>query len=593
MLPVQLSPRPLRRFAELLWPDGDPKTRLLLVLSLLLVAAGKAVIIVAPFVYKRIVDILSGEGALTVPVSLILAYGLARLVSQGIDHVRQLTFVPVAQRATRVLAIEVFRHLHSLSLGFHLNRKSGGIGQIVGRGTVSIEFLAELILFSLVPAVIELVAVVTILAGKYSFRYAAVTLVTVAAYLAAAAFGTRRQVEVRRETNRLDVEASVRALDSLLNYETVKYFAAEEIELSRYEQARRAYEQAAIRAKLVETLVEAAKAVILAAGATVVILMAARDVASRQIGLGDFVMINAFLLQLYVPLELWATVYGGVRHAYTDAEMMLDLLSIPQEVRDAPDARPLVVTKGRVVFANVSFGYDPRRPILHDVSFEIPPGSSIAIVGESGSGKSTIARLLFRFYDVNGGKIMIDGQDIRTVTQDSLRRAIGVVPQDTVLFNADAAYNIGYGAAGADSRGIEAAARAARIHDSVVQFPDGYATVVGERGLKLSGGEKQRIAIARVFLKNPPILILDEATSAVDSRTEREIESRLEQVATGRSTLVIAHRLSTIVRADEILVLAGGRIVERGAHEELLKLDGLYASMWHRQRRDARDPAAT
>jgi ATP-binding cassette subfamily B protein len=304
-------------------------------------------------------------------------------------------------------------------------------------------------------------------------------------------------------------------------------------------------------------------------------------------------MINAFLLQLYVPLELWATVYGGVRHAYTDAEMMLDLLSIPQEVRDAPDARPLVVTKGRVVFANVSFGYDPRRPILHDVSFEIPPGSSIAIVGESGSGKSTIARLLFRFYDVNGGKIMIDGQDIRTVTQDSLRRAIGVVPQDTVLFNADAAYNIGYGAAGADSRGIEAAARAARIHDSVVQFPDGYATVVGERGLKLSGGEKQRIAIARVFLKNPPILILDEATSAVDSRTEREIESRLEQVATGRSTLVIAHRLSTIVRADEILVLAGGRIVERGAHEELLKLDGLYASMWHRQRRDARDPAAT
>lgn len=570
----------------MLWPRDAPAIRLQVVASLLLVALGKAILLIAPFFYKSIVDRLSAPGAIAVPVSLVVAYGLARLITQGVDDLRQLAFIRVAQRAIRLTAIDVFRHLHSLSLRFHLDRKTGGVAQIVGRGTVSIEFLAELVLFTLVPTILELIAVLVILAGGYSVGYALVTLATLATYLLLTIFGARRQVNLRRQTNRLDVHASVTAMDSLLNYETVKYFAAEEIETSRYDQARRAYERSAVSAKWVETLIGIGQAAALSVGAIAILLMAARDVSTGEITVGDFVLINAFLLQLYAPLEALANVYGGVRQAYTDAEAMLDLLAIAPEVRDAPDARALTVTHGHVTFENVVFDYDPRRRILDGVSFEIPPGHRVAIVGPSGGGKSTIARLLFRFYDVGRGKIAIDGQDIREVTQDSLRRAIGVVPQDTVLFNDSAAYNIGYGASGLAPGEIEGAARSARIHDAIEALPDGYESVVGERGLKLSGGEKQRVAIARVIIKAPPILIFDEATSALDSRTEAEIQASLDRLATARTALIIAHRLSTIADCDEILVLVAGRIVERGKHPDLIANKGIYAAMWRQQQRD-------
>ncbi len=576
----------LRRYGEMLWPRGAPMIRVQVIVSLLLVAVGKLVLLAAPFFYKDIVDRLSAPGAVTVPVLLVVAYGSARLITQSIAELRQLTFIRVAQRAIRSTAIEVFRHLHSLSLRFHLDRKSGGIAQIVGRGTVSIEFLAELVLFTLIPTVIELAAVIAILASGYSAGYALATLATLAVYLSLTAFGARYQVRLRRQTNALDVKASIAAMDSLLNYETVKYFAAEEIEADRYDRARRAYERSAVRAKLAETLIGVFQAAVLATGAIVVMIMAAHGVAAGQMSIGDFVLINAFLLQLYAPLEALATVYGGVRQAYTDAEAMLDLLAVSPEVRDAPDARELRVSSGHVSFDNVSFAYDLRRPILEGVSFEIRPGQRVAVVGPSGSGKSTIARLLFRFYDADAGCIAIDGQDISEVTQQSLRRAIGVVPQDTVLFNDDAAYNIGYGATDLPAAEVEAAARAARVHDAIERLPDGYASIVGERGLKLSGGEKQRIAIARVIVKSPPILIFDEATSALDTRTERDIQVSLDRLANARTTLVIAHRLSTIVDADEILVLVAGRIVERGRHPDLLAANGTYAAMWRQQRRD-------
>jgi ATP-binding cassette subfamily B protein len=576
----------------LLWPRHDLRTRALLALSLLLVAAGKALLLAGPFFYKRIIDSLSAPYA-AVPVALVAAYGIATFVSQSVDQLRQLAFAPVAQRATRLLFTDVFRHLHTLSLRFHLDRESGGIAQIVSRGTASIEFLAELILFSLLPSLFEAAAVVAILSGAFSFTYAAVTVGALAVYLAVTIAGSRTEIALRRRTNALDVEASVRAFDSLINYETVKYFAAEAAEMERYAEARRAYERSAVRAKLVETMVEVSKSIVLAGGAIGVVLLAARDLAGRSITVGDFVMINAYLLQLYAPVQVWATVYGGARQAYADSEMLIDLLAIEPEVADSPEARCLDVGPGRIRFENVSFGYDPRRRVLHDISFEIPPGRRVALVGPSGSGKSTVARLLFRFYDVGRGRITIDGQDIRSVTLESLRRAIGVVPQDTVLFNASAAYNIAYGTTGAEDADILAAARAASLDRTFEQLPDGYGTIVGERGLKLSGGEKQRIAIARVIMKSPPILVLDEATSALDTHTERDIQARLEALSIDRSTLVIAHRLSTIADADEILVLSDGRIVERGRHDELIPRRGVYASMWESQQRRESEEAPT
>lgn len=554
---------------------------------MLLVAAGKAVLLAAPFFYKRIVDTLSSPGIVAAPVLLVVAYGAARLVTQSVGELRQLAFIRVAQRAIRLTAIEVFRHLHSLSLRFHLDRKSGGVAQIVGRGTLSIEFLAELVLFTLIPTALELLAVLAILAAGYSLEYALIILTTLAVYLALTAIGAGVQVRLRRETNALDVQASIASMDSLLNYETVKYFAADDIEMERYDRSRRAYEQSAVRAKLAETLVGIGQAATLAVGAIAVLVLAARGVADGGMSVGDFVLINAFLLQLYAPLEALANVYGGVRQAYTDAEAMLDLLALPPEVRDAPDARELAITAGHISFKNVSFGYDPKRPILRDVSFDIPAGRRVAIVGASGSGKSTVARLLFRFYDVDCGSVAIDGQDVRKVTQDSLRRAIGVVPQDTVLFNETAAYNIAYGTPEMTAAMVEGVARAAHVHDAIERLPDGYASVVGERGLKLSGGEKQRIAIARVIAKSPPVLIFDEATSALDTRTEREILASLDRLAVARTTLVIAHRLSTVVDADEIVVLVAGRIAERGRHAELLAAGGVYAAMWRQQSRES------
>jgi len=575
------------RLLALLWPRGETGMKLRLLGAVALVLAAKLVGVLAPYFYKRIIDSLSVPSAAAIPIVLILAYGFAHVAAQLVEAVRRLVFVRVAQRAVRVTALELFNHLHALSLRFHLDRQTGGVSRAVDRGTAGIEFLLETILFNLVPTLLELALVSAILWRFYSAGFAVAVAATVLCYGAFTIAATGRQIRARRERNRRDVAASIRAIDGLLNYETVKYFTAEAHEADRYEAAKRAYEEAAVGSGKVDSLSAAGQAAIVAAGMICVMLLAGRGVAAGLMTVGDFVLVNAYLLQLYVPLGMLGSVYSSTRQSFADVEAMAELLAERPEVVDRPGAPALAVQRGHVVFDTVSFAYDARRPILDSVSFEIPPGRTVAIVGPSGAGKSTVARLLFRFYDVREGAIRIDGRDVREVTQLSLRRSIGVVPQDTVLFNDTIFYNIAYGQPTATAEEIEAAARAAHIHDFILALPDGYGTMVGERGLKLSGGEKQRVAIARVILKRPSILIFDEATSALDSQTEREIQASLSAISAERSTLVIAHRLSTIVEADEILVLAGGRVAERGRHPELLARDGLYAAMWHRQRRDA------
>ena len=584
--------RALKGLGPYLWPRDSIELRVRVVLAMALLIAGKLVNITVPLFYKQAVDALSGAGTagavIAVPVGLILAYGLARVTSQGFNELRNGVFAKVAQRAVRRIALSAFRHIHSLSLRFHLDRRTGGLARAVERGIAGIEFLLSFMLFNVIPTLFEILVVSAILWRLYNWQFAAVTLATIVTYIGFTFIITDWRVRFRREMNERNSEANTKSVDSLLNYETVKYFANEEHEAQRYDRALQAYERAAVKSETTLALLNVGQGAIIASGLIGIMLLAGQGVAAGRMTIGDFVLVNAYLIQLYMPLNFLGMVYRNIKQSLTDIEQMMGLLKIRPEIEDRPGAPALAVKRGMVAFRNVDFRYDPRREILRDVDFAVPPGARVAIVGPSGAGKSTIARLLFRFYDVTDGAIEIDGQDIRDVTQDSLRRAIGVVPQDTVLFNDTIYYNIAYGRPGAGRAEIEEAARLAHIHDFIAALPDGYQTMVGERGLKLSGGEKQRVAIARVILKAPKILIFDEATSALDTKTEREIQASLAEVAAGHTTLAIAHRLSTVVDADQILVIEAGRIVERGHHRELLARGGVYAEMWARQQEAAR-----
>ncbi len=544
-----------------LWPKGETGLRCRVVVALVLLVLAKVVNVYVPILYKHAVDALGGTAAqaVAVPVALIVAYGVARVLAQAVGEIRDAIFSPVSQRAIRNLALEVFGHLHALSLRFHLERQTGGLSRVIERGTTGIEFLIRFTTFNILPTLLEITLVGAILWSLYDWRFSAVTLFAIAGYVLFSVTLSEWRIKFVRRMNEADTEANAKAIDSLLNYETVKYFGNDNV----------------------------GQGALISAGLVAVMIMAGYGVADGTMTLGDFVAVNAFLIQLYQPLNMLGFAYREIRNALVNMEQMFGLLEVPAEIADKPGAPALAVSGGEIVFDHVDFHYEKARPILHDVSFRVAPGDTVAIVGSSGAGKSTISRILFRFYDVASGSVRIDGQDIRDVSQASLRAAIGVVPQDTVLFNDTIYYNIAYGRPGAGREEVEQAARLARIHDFITALPDGYQATVGERGLKLSGGEKQRVAIARTILKNPHILLFDEATSALDTRTEQEIQRSLEEVSRGRTTLVIAHRLSTIVNADEIVVLDHGRIVERGRHADLLERNGLYADMWRRQQEAA------
>ena len=575
----------LRALAPYIWPAGQIEMRCRVVLALALLAAAKVANVYVPFLCKGAVDVLNGDAGIAValPIGLILGYGVLRVMSIAFAELRDAVFAKVGQRAIRDAGLRTFRHLHQLALRFHLERQTGGLSRAIERGTKGIDFLLTFMLFNILPTLFEIALVCGILWALFHVWYALVTFVTIASYIAYTMAVTEWRLKYRRQMNETDQEAHTRAIDSLLNYETVKYFGNEDHEAARFDRSLARYEQAAVVSKSSLSLLNIGQSGIIGIGLTLIMVMAAQGVIQGQLTVGDFVLVNTYLIQLYMPLNFLGFVYREVKQSLTDMESMFHLLDIEREVQDRPDAVDLDTRAGEVVFDGVSFGYDPRRTILSDVSFKVPAGRRVAIVGPSGAGKSTISRLLFRFYDVGDGSVRIDGQDIRALTQKSLRAAIGVVPQDTVLFNDTVYYNIAYGRPAATPADVEAAARLAAIHDFIISTPDGYQTMVGERGLKLSGGEKQRVAIARTILKDPTILLLDEATSALDTRTEREIQKALDEISASRTTLVIAHRLSTVVDADEILVLDGGRIAERGRHPELLALDGAYAAMWRRQ----------
>ena len=583
----------LKSLAPYLWPRDAFELRARVVLAVAFLLAGKLVNIYVPLLYKHAVDALSPSNAVvTVPIALIVAYGAARVISQGFNELRNAVFAKVSQRAIRQLALRAFGHVHALSLRYHLERRTGGLSRAIERGTAGIDFLLSFMLFNVVPTLFEILLVCGILWRLFNWTFAAVTLVTILLYIAFTFSITDWRVRFRREMNERNSEANTKAVDGMLNFETVKYFANEEHEARRYDAALQAYERAAVRSETTLTLLNLGQGTIMATGLVALMTLAARGVAATEMTVGDFVLVNAYLIQLYTPLNFLGMVYRNIKQSLTDLEQMLALLAVKPEIEDRPGAPALIVGSGAVAFRRVDFRYDIRRPILSEVDFRMSPGATIAIVGPSGAGKSTIARLLFRFYDVDAGAIEIDGQDIRAVTQESLRRAIGVVPQDTVLFNDTIYYNITYGRPGATREDVEEAARHAHIHDFIIALPDGYRTMVGERGLKLSGGEKQRVAIARVILKAPKILVFDEATSALDTKTEREIQASLAEISANRTTLVIAHRLSTVVEADEILVLDNGHIIERGRHRELLLRRGVYAAMWARQQEASRREAA-
>ena len=576
----------IRRVLPYLWPQGEAWVKRRVLAALAMLALAKLVSVSTPFFYKAAVDNLAGDApsdamlmGLTA-VSLTVIYGLARLGSVAFGELRDAIFVRVGLRALRKLALETFTHIHMLSMRYHITRKTGGLSRIIERGVKGVDFLLRFMLFSIGPLILELALVSAIFAVMFGWQYMAVVVVTIAIYVTFTFKVTEWRVAIRRKMNDQDTDANQKAIDSLLNFETVRYFGAAGREAARYDRAMEGYEAAAVRTGLSLSFLNAGQSFIITCGLVAVMVMAALGVQAGQLTVGDFVMVNAYMIQITMPLNFLGTVYREIRQALVDMGQMFGLLAQPAEITDRPGAPALAVRGGHVRLEDVRFAYDPEREILKGVTVDVPAGQTVALVGHSGSGKSTIGRLLFRFYDVTGGRVTIDGQDIREVTQTSLHAAIGVVPQDTVLFNDTIYYNIAYGRPEASREEVEAAARAAKIHDFILSLPDGYRTTVGERGLKLSGGEKQRVGIARTILKNPPILLLDEATSALDTQTESDIQQSLHEMGQGRTVITIAHRLSTIADADRIVVMESGSVVEQGSHDELLARGGRYAAMW-------------
>ncbi|WP_170937297.1 MULTISPECIES: ABCB family ABC transporter ATP-binding protein/permease [Rhodomicrobium] len=578
-----------------IWPQDRPDLKRRVVVAGVILLAAKVITVATPLAYKAAVDWLTGSatgpdagigfaGLALVPVMLIFAYGVGRVLMMGFTQIRDVLFTRVGQNAVRNVSNQVFVHLHALSLRFHLERKTGGLSRVVERGRTAVELIIRMGMLNSIPTVVELAMVLGITAYFFGWLFSLIIAVTLVFYIWFSVWASEWRIAIRREMNDSDTEANTKAIDSLLNYETVKYFGNEGWEAGRFNLSMLRYERAAVRTYTSLAVLNTGQTLIYTIGLTICMLLAARGVVNGTHTVGDFVMINAMLIQLYLPLNFLGMIYRELRQGLVDIEAMFELLGQQPEVEDIPGARPLIVSQGHIRFEDVHFSYDPARQILKGVDFEVPAGKMVAIVGPSGAGKSTISRLLFRFYETTSGRVLIDGQDIAEVTQDSLRAALGMVPQDTVLFNDSIEYNIRYGRPSATDEEVREAARMAQIDGFIQMLPGGYGSMVGERGLKLSGGEKQRVAIARTILKSPPILMLDEATSALDSFTENQIQAALQQVSQNRTTLVIAHRLSTIIHADEILVLDAGRIVERGRHDELLQRQGLYAGMWARQR---------
>ena len=584
----------IARVAPYLWPkEGGAWIKRRVVLALIALFAAKLIAVATPFFYKAAVDSLSGEGGADAAwtlgagaIGLTVAYGMARLMNVGLQQLRDALFAPVGQHALRRVALRTFRHIHAMSMRYHISRKTGGLSRIIERGVKGVDFLLRFLIFSIFPLILELVMVGIVLWAAFDVWYLVVVMGVITLYVAFTFKVTEWRVKLRREMNDQDTDANQKAIDSLLNYETVKYFGAEDREAARYDVAMAGYERAAVRTSYSLSFLNFGQSLMITAGLVIVMVMAAMGVQSGALTVGDFVMVNAYMIQITMPLNFLGTVYREIRQSLVDMGEMFGLLDQAPDVADASGAPPLRLTGGRVELRDVHFGYEADREILKGISLTAEPGQTVAIVGPTGSGKSTIGRLLFRFYDVSQGAVMIDGQDVRSVTQTSLHKAIGVVPQDTVLFNDTIGYNIAYGREGATEADVIEAARGASIHDFIESLPQGYNTTVGERGLKLSGGEKQRVGIARTLLKDPSILLLDEATSALDTATEHEIQGALARAGQGRTVLIIAHRLSTVADADRIVVLEDGRIVEDGTHSALLDLGGRYAGLWRRQQLD-------
>ncbi|MBT51844.1 MAG: metal ABC transporter permease [Mameliella sp.] len=586
--------RTIRRVGPYLWPEGQTWAKRRVVIALGFLVLAKLIAVFTPILYKAAVDTLSGDVSdlMLGAVGLTVAYGMARLMTVGFQQLRDAVFAKVGQRALRRLALETFTHIHRLSMRYHITRKTGGLSRIIERGVKGVEFLLRFLLFSIGPLMLELVLVAVVLFFLFDVWYLAVVVGVISLYILFTFKVTEWRVKLRREMNKQDTDANQKAIDSLLNFETVKYFGAEGREAARYDVAMQGYEAAAIKTATSLAALNTGQSLIITSGLVAVMVMAATGVQNGALTVGDFVMVNAYMIQITMPLNFLGTVYREIRQALVDMGEMFELLEQPREVSDKPGAPDLAVAGGVVTFADVQFGYEPTRPILKGIDVTVGAGENVALVGPSGSGKSTIGRLLFRFYDVDGGSVTIDGQDLRDVTQDSLHAAIGVVPQDTVLFNDTIRYNIAYGRDGASEADIIAAAQAAQIHDFISSLPEGYETQVGERGLKLSGGEKQRVGIARTLLKDPPILLLDEATSALDTETEASIQEALRRAGEGRTVITIAHRLSTIADADRIVVLQDGIVVEQGTHDDLLTRQGRYSALWARQQSGEDEAAA-